>query len=322
MRFNNSEQTNIEQIIRSSICELVNKGEKQQRRKKKSENPKIPDKITIDSHLNIEGTSNKSYHFNYTQLYNEHNHSTPFKINPSPMTLTQFKDLEIREYSIIPKNEETYLEHYKNYFKYIRDKILKEYGIEDNEVEMEDKFVVLVNFDTFDKPTIEEIIVIDPLSSNFQRYKLKFDSEVLLRNFYFFNGQILLIHGLVKDNYLYASKIDYGFKVVKYDLIESYVSKYYETALPYAVYIANGPFVNKTDLDLNLFSRTMGFINDQKPSILILNGPLLPTDNLLVSKGVIKVSNSDGSSRNLNYFEYLALVLEKLDEVFAVSCLT
>jgi hypothetical protein len=180
----------IKEVLLDCLGILINKSEKE-KGKKRPQNTKIfpandsnhninlnqnnVDYLNIsdipqnENQINYITSSKKEIVFeNYFTLVEKPN-SYPLHYNSREISYSFFSNFEIKEYSILPKDEETYLEEYKNYFKMAKGVFMDSLRIEADDPLMDaDKFILLVTFEnTEGKPLITDIVLIDP----FQDYK-------------------------------------------------------------------------------------------------------------------------------------------------------
>lgn len=248
--------------------------------------------------------------------FNQKGHTNPLSLNAKDISYSFFSDFEIKEYSLIPKDEETVLDDYKNYFKDMKQQFMTALNIEeDNPLLDVDKFILLVSFDnTEGKPTLGDLCLIDPLR-DYKKFTLKLESDTILKDYYFISGQLIYLEGHAKNHEIYANKITFGLPLIEYSITEKYLSSFFGEASPYLIYAVNGPILNKKDFNLSLFLSTLANISNDNPHALILNGPLLNVDNEALAPCDI---NIQGESSSMNYFEIFELILTKINIIFAV----
>jgi hypothetical protein len=262
----------------------------------------------------------KELRFETQAAYNEKGLSSTKSFNNQGISCTFFTHFEVKEYDLCPKDEDTYYEEYLKYFEDYKRKFLDHLGIkEDNTLLEIDKFVLLVAFENYEgKPLLSDIVLINPLK-NFQKFNLKIENENILRDYYLFNGQIVFIEGHAKNNEIFAQKIVFGTPPQTYTLNDSYVKGFFQDSAPYVINVVNGPILNKTNVDLSIFLQTMQEISKDNPHALILNGPILNVDNVMIQSGDIKYTNgSNIGNEGVNYFDLFEIILIELGKIFNV----
>jgi hypothetical protein len=321
-----SEQVNklSEKQLKEIITKCMNTCLSNQKGKKKNQGVKsnqvksdISMKLNYDVNMNDLAEAiqlSKELRFDSMTSFNEKGHSSSKSFNHQDISYTFFPHFEVKEYDLCPKDEDTYYEEYLKYFEEYKKKFLENLGIEpDNPLLEIDKFVLLVAFDNYEgKPLLSDIVLIDPLK-NFQKFNLKIENENILRDYYFFNGQIVFIEGHAKNNEIFAQKIIFGAPPQTYTLNDSYVKGFFQDAAPYIINVVNGPILNKTNVDLSIFLQTMQEISKDNPHALIINGPILNVDNAMIQSGEIQYN--DGV---MNYFDLFENVLIELGKIFNV----
>lgn len=329
----------IKDVLISSVGKLNEKAEKAKKKKNFANNDAnriVQNQITIVNKNNISTTnSSDTLPHNVNQInfvtnskkeigienycsFNEKSLLHPTAYNSRDISYSFFSNFEIKEYSILPKDEETYMEEYKNYFKMSKGIFMESLKIEADDPLMDaDKFILLVTFEnTEGKPLITDIVLVDPLQ-DYKKFFLKIENESCLNDFYFFSGQLIYVEGLVKNNDLFAQKIVYGMPILEYGISEPYVRGFFQESAPYLIYAVNGPILNKHDVDFGLFVETLKNLANDDPHALILSGPVLNIENAAISSGDIKFMNS-GDENSTNYFDLFEYFLNKLNEIFMV----
>jgi hypothetical protein len=272
----------------------------------------------ILNEINYVTVSKKEIAIENYSTFSEKSHLHPTILNSREISYSFFSNFEIKEYSILPKDEETYMEEYKNYFKMAKAVFMESLKIEADDPLMDaDKFILLVTFEnTEGKPLITDIVLVDPLQ-DYKKFFLKIENESCLNDYYFFSGQLIYVEGLVKNNDLFAQKIVYGMPILEYGISEPYVRGFFQESAPYLIYALNGPILNKNDIDFGLFIATLRNLANDDPHALILSGPILNIENAAISSGDIKFTNNNDEN-NANYFELFEFFLNKLNEIFFV----
>lgn len=269
---------------------------------------------------------NKAYNFNNVSciypLDKNRQLTTPLNLNSKNIFCNTFKesDLNNEEYSIIPKDQDSFLSSYKEYFAKIKDKLIEEdlkNNISNKELIEERIFILVVVFDStsFD---INEISLVDPCKE-FKRYQLKFDDCENLKNFEFFNGQIVKVEGILREKEIYPINIINGFPLISYMLVDSNVNNYFKESAAYAVYAMNGPFFNDKEIDFTVFSRCLNKISQEEPHVLIIGGPFVPLENEVIQSGHCIFELENNQKHSFSFFELFQMFLEKINEYFKVK---
>lgn len=190
----------------------------------------------VSNNLNNVTSTFKAIKFEPVTSFSECNYGNSNLLNSKSIAANFYSDLEIKEYTVLPKDEESYFDEYKNYFTNQKRIFLEQLKItlDDPFLELE-KFIFVVIFDSFQtKVALNEIILVDPLK-NYSRYNLKFESDSCYKDFYFFSGQIIYVEGILKHSEMFATKIVSGMPLVQYDLQESYVKAFYSEVNIYLI---------------------------------------------------------------------------------------
>jgi len=339
------EEKRIKEILLDCLGKLINKSDNQRARRRPQNNRNLPNNDSnrnnpnqninlnlnnldafdtndipqSENSINYITSSKKEIVFeNYFTLVDRPN-SQSLKYNSREISYSFFSNFEIKEYSILPKDEESYLEEYKNYFKMAKGVFMDSLKIDSDDPLMDaDKFILLVTFEnTEGKPLITDIVLVDPLQ-DYKKFFLKIENQSCLNDYYFFSGQLIYVEGLVKNNDIFAQKIIYGMPILEYGISENYVKDFFQESAPYLIYAVNGPILNKSDIDLGLFVETMKKIAADEPHALILSGPILNIENSAINSGEFRFPNNTDENSS-NYFEIFEFFLEKLNEIFAVN---
>jgi hypothetical protein len=213
----------IKDLIKNSVDMQVTKAKKNKKKKGPSNN-NIGGKKAINT-----TQGGKNINFETTTSYNDKEHSLPMYYNGSDITYNFYTNLQLAEYSIIPKDERAYNEEYKVYFNEVRKAFLKDLNIQETDPLLDvDKFVLLVTFDNFEgRLSLSEMVLVDPLN-DYKRYYVKFEQPETMREYYLFTGQIIYVNGFVKNDEIYVNKIINGMTLLSYKLDENYVKSFYK----------------------------------------------------------------------------------------------
>lgn len=263
---------------------------------------------------------NKNYSYNSSNLYptDNKNFTTPYSLNSRSHMLNTFPELEVQEYELVHKDQQIYLESYREYFIKVKERMIKEYNIKESDLNEGKIHIMVVSFETtsFD---LDEICLVDP-SKSFHKLKLKFDDcEEAKSKFDFFNGQVLKVEGHIKDNEIYPTDLIEGLPLISYSLMESNVNSFYKENAPYGIYTIFGPFFGNKELDFTLFSRTLNKIMLENPHVLIIGGPFLPVDNEIIKSGYCELIIKGNQKRSFSFFEIFQMFLERINDTFKVS---
>ncbi len=282
--FNNQGNNNIifSKVILDSfsmlLSELNNKQKKQNKRI-----PKMQFQKEINKKYNILLDEIVSQYTNENfNLYNN-------ELNTESITIKHVKELS--SYSLIPKDNKGNFEEYRNYFIEVRNEILDELDINQNDPLLgKNKFILVLIFDSTDtKPLLNEIIGYDPLN-DYNKYQLKFsDSENnTFDSYYFMSGQIMYLEGnLISDNtVLEVQKFSYGYNNSHFKIDINFVSSFYQNNNGiYTIYTMNGPYYTKEKIDLNPFFSLLMTLSEKSPHCVIINGPFIYSENELIQSG-------------------------------------
>jgi hypothetical protein len=264
----------------------------------------------------ISNSNDKTLRFEYSATLNEKHHNLPMNYNNAEMHFNTASEMEILEYTFIPKDEKTYLDEYKNYFETIKSQIMAEHSIGKDDTLLDiDKFILLVTFENTDeKIAFSSLVFIDPMN-DYKRYSPKFENLDVMREYHFFSGQIIYVNGQTRNDDLYVNKIEYGMEIQTYNLKDSFVMAFYKESSPYLIHILNGPIFNRKEINLDLFIQTLNSIAMENPHALILSGPFVNIENSALTSGDIKLNANEESS--MNYFEFFEFIIKKINDVFA-----
>ena len=92
-----------------------------------------------------------------------------------------------------------------------------------------DKFILMVLFEnSVDKPSFRDMGFYDPLN-NFKRFTIRDEDFSMLKEYYFFNGQIIMIEGEADNsNIITLKQIRYGFDLDNYTIEKNYVKQFFK----------------------------------------------------------------------------------------------
>lgn len=177
----------------------------------------------------------KSIKFDVIQSYDEENNGFSERRNDSEIKLNFFEDKNTGEYPLVPINESVFMDKFKEYFLTVKDSLKENYfgliGKDPNTV-LFDKMILLVLFENTDgKPSFSDLGFFDPLN-NFKKYSIRDEDLYSLNDFYFFNGQIVMIDGDVDNsNTISLRDIRNGFIPDTYNLDYKYIMNFYKNVL-------------------------------------------------------------------------------------------
>ena len=282
--FNNQGNNNI--IFSKVILDSFNMLLSELNNKQKKQNKRIP-KMQFQKEIN------KKYNIFLdeivSQYTNENLNLYNNELNTEPITIKHVKELS--SYSLIPKDNKGNFEEYRNYFIEVRNEILDELDINQNDPLLgKNKFILVLIFDSTDtKPLLNEIIGYDPLN-DYNKYQLKFsDSENnTFDSYYFMSGQIMYLEGnLINDNtVLEVQKFSYGYNNNHFKIDINFVSSFYQNNNGiYTIYTMNGPYYTKEKIDLNPFFSLLMTLSEKSPHCVIINGPFIYSENELIQSG-------------------------------------
>ncbi len=282
--FNNQGNNNI--IFSKVILDSFNMLLSELNNKQKKQNKRIP-KMQFQKEIN------KKYNILLdeivSQYTNENFNLYNNELNTESITIKHVKELS--SYSLIPKDNKGNFEEYRNYFIEVRNEILDELDINQNDPLLgKNKFILVLIFDSTDtKPLLNEIIGYDPLN-DYNKYQLKFsDSENnTFDSYYFMSGQIMYLEGnLISDNtVLEVQKFSYGYNNSHFKIDINFVSSFYQNNNGiYTIYTMNGPYYTKEKIDLNPFFSLLMTLSEKSPHCVIINGPFIYSENELIQSG-------------------------------------
>lgn len=282
--FNNQGNNNI--IFSKVILDSFNMLLSELNNKQKKQNKRIP-KMQFQKEIN------KKYNIFLdeivSQYTNENFNLYNNELNTEPIKIKHVKELS--SYSLIPKDNKGNFEEYRNYFIEVRNEILDELDINQNDPLLgKNKFILVLIFDSTDtKPLLNEIIGYDPLN-DYNKYQLKFyDNENnTFDSYYFMSGQIMYLEGnLINDNtVLEVQKFSYGYNNNHFKIDINFVSSFYQNNNGiYTIYTMNGPYYTKEKIDLNPFFSLLMTLSEKSPHCVIINGPFIYSENELIQSG-------------------------------------
>jgi hypothetical protein len=282
--FNNQGNNNI--IFSKVILDSFNMLLSELNNKQKKQNKRIP-KMQFQKEIN------KKYNIFLdeivSQYTNENLNLYNNELNTGPITIKHVKELS--SYSLIPKDNKGNFEEYRNYFIEVRNEILDELDINQNDPLLgKNKFILVLIFDSTDtKPLLNEIIGYDPLN-DYNKYQLKFyeNENNTFDSYYFMSGQIMYLEGnLINDNtVLEVQKFSYGFNNNHFKIDINFVSSFYQNNNGiYTIYTMNGPYYTKEKIDLNPFFSLLMTLSEKSPHCVIINGPFIYSENELIQSG-------------------------------------
>jgi len=231
-------------------------------------------------------------------------------INSNSITITQMKS--INPYPLIPKDNRANFEEYKNYFIEVKNELLKEYNINQNDPLLGiNRFVLVLSFESTDtKPLLSEIVGYDP-SNDYIKYQLKFSNNDNDFDYYFMSGQIIFLEGnLINDNTcIEISKFSKGFDMYSYDLINDFVSQFYKNDDGvYIIYSMNGPYYPKNQINLDPFISLLSSLSQKEPHAIIINGPFIYSENEQIQSGDLGEYET--------YINLFKLILKSINQIF------
>ena len=282
--FNNQGNNNI--IFSKVILDSFNMLLSELNNKQKKQNKRIP-KMQFQKEIN------KKYNIFLDEIVSQYTNEN-FNLYNNELNTEQIKIKHVKElssYSLIPKDNKGNFEEYRNYFIEVRNEILDELDINQNDPLLgKNKFILVLIFDSTDtKPLLNEIIGYDPLN-DYNKYQLKFcDNENnTFDSYYFMSGQIMYLEGnLINDNtVLEVQKFSYGYNNNHFKIDINFVSSFYQNNNGiYTIYTMNGPYYTKEKIDLNPFFSLLMTLSEKSPHCVIINGPFIYSENELIQSG-------------------------------------
>lgn len=291
---------------------------------KKEKAPKQKNKIKVEGSIksakkNIMTTLNSTT-LNVTlksdskAIFSESN-SQPYPPSSYNSHQISINPKKFEDYSLIPKDEWENYEEYKKYFINVKQNLLKSLEIKEDDPLLDvNKFVLVVMFDTSEyTPKLDDIYGVNPLAE-YEKFSLKFENiDTNSDGYYFVSGSIMYFEGELKNNKeLYVKTYVKGFPLLTYTIQEDFVRKYFEESAPYLIFSMNGPFYAKDNLDLGIFLKTLSIINSYNPHLLIINGPLIYSENEKIKSGFLGEDIENAKT----YIEFFTEILQAINEIF------
>ena len=174
----------------------------------------------------------KKISFDIISSFNETNNNIPEKRNESEIKLSFYEEYKTEEYEFYSRNDNIILEEFKEYFFEVKNSLMdnlqenKEQDIPNKDI---DKFILMVLFEnSVDKPSFRDMGFYDPLN-NFKRFTIRDEDFSMLKEYYFFNGQIIMIEGEADNsNIITLKQIRYGFDLDNYTIEKNYVKQFFK----------------------------------------------------------------------------------------------
>ena len=289
-------------IINDSLEQKIKDLESKQKKPNKKNIQKNQPQIQKNLNISIENIENQ-FCLRDMNIYNNN-------INSNSITITQMKS--INPYPLIPKDNRANFEEYKNYFIEVKNELLKEYNINQNDPLLGiNRFVLVLSFESTDtKPLLSEIVGYDP-SNDYIKYQLKFSNNDNDFDYYFMSGQIIFLEGnLINDNTcIEISKFSKGFDMYSYDLINDFVSQFYKNDDGvYIIYSMNGPYYPKNQINLDPFISLLSSLSQKEPHSIIINGPFIYSENEQIQSGDLGEYET--------YINLFKLILKSINQIF------
>ena len=289
-------------IINDSLEQKIKDLESKQKKPNKKNIQKNQPQIQKNLNISIENIENQ-FCLRDMNIYNNN-------INSNSITIKQMKS--INPYPLIPKDNRANFEEYKNYFIEVKNELLKEYNINQNDPLLGiNRFVLVLSFESTDtKPLLSEIVGYDP-SNDYIKYQLKFSNNDNDFDYYFMSGQIIFLEGnLINDNTcIEISKFSKGFDMYSYDLINDFVSQFYKNDDGvYIIYSMNGPYYPKNQINLDPFISLLSSLSQKEPHSIIINGPFIYTENEQIQSGDLGEYET--------YINLFKLILKSINQIF------
>ena len=304
----------IDMCLTQAIANHIKKIEQENRKRQaKQIGSKASTKKDKPVQIKIKGISFKpsvTYQESDKQLYQ----SSSFNSKPIELMLTSNDN----DYKMIPKDELESYDGYKKYFIDFKKNLLSSYEIKEDDPLLDvNKFVLVVAFDTNEfKPRLEDLMGVDP-SKDYLTYRLKMDNlDVNSMDYYFVSGSIMYFEGERKNNNeIIVKHYTSGFPFVTYSIQEEFLRHYYIESSPYLIYSMNGPFFSKDNYDLTVFKKTLQMIKNQNPHCLIINGPIIYSENEYIKNGDIVNENN----AQITYHDLFDSFIKLIDEMFFIG---
>lgn len=297
---------------------------------KKEKVPKQKNKIKVEGSIksakkNImttlnSNTLNVSFKSDSKTIFSESN-SQPYPPSSYNSHIISLSPPKCDEYSLIPKDEWENSDDYRKYFMNVKQNLLKSLDIKEDDPLLDvNKFVLVVIFETSEyTPKLEDVYGVNPLAE-YEKFSLKFENiDTNSEGYYFVSGAIMYFEGELKNNKeLYVKAYEKGFPLLTYTIQEQFVRAYFEESAPYLIFSMNGPYYAKDNLDLGIFLKTLSIINSYNPHLLIINGPLVYSENEKIKSGFLGEDIENGST----YIEFFTEMLQAINEIFKGNELT
>ena len=289
-------------IINDSLEQKIKDLESKQKKPNKKNIQINQPQIQKNLNISIENIENQ-FCLRDMNIYNNN-------INSNSITITQMKS--INPYPLIPKDNRANFDEYKNYFIEVKNELLKEYNINQNDPLLGiNRFVLVLSFESTDtKPLLSEIVGYDP-SNDYIKYQLKFSNNDNDFDYYFMSGQIIFLEGnLINDNTcIEISKFSKGFDMYSYDLINDFVSQFYKNDDGvYIIYSMNGPYYPKNQINLDPFISLLSSLSQKEPHAIIINGPFIYSENEQIQSGDLGEYET--------YINLFKLILKSINQIF------
>ena len=289
-------------IINDSLEQKIKDLESKQKKPNKKNIQINQPQIQKNLNISIENIENQ-FCLRDMNIYNNN-------INSNSITIKQMKS--INPYPLIPKDNRANFEEYKNYFIEVKNELLKEYNINQNDPLLGiNRFVLVLSFESTDtKPLLSEIVGYDP-SNDYIKYQLKFSNNDNDFDYYFMSGQIIFLEGnLINDNTcIEISKFSKGFEMYFYDLNNDFVSQFYRNDDGvYIIYSMNGPYYPKNQINLDPFISLLSSLSQKEPHAIIINGPFIYSENEQIQSGDLGEYET--------YINLFKLILKNINQIF------
>ena len=289
-------------IINDSLEQKIKDLESKQKKPNKKNIQINQPQIQKNLNISIENIENQ-FCLRDMNIYNNN-------INSNSITITQMKS--INPYPLIPKDNRANFDEYKNYFIEVKNELLKEYNINQNDPLLGiNRFVLVLSFESTDtKPLLSEIVGYDP-SNDYIKYQLKFSNNDNDFDYYFMSGQIIFLEGnLINDNTcIEISKFSKGFDMYSYDLNNDFVSQFYRNDDGvYIIYSMNGPYYPKNQINLDPFISLLSSLSQKEPHAIIINGPFIYSENEQIQSGDLGEYET--------YINLFKLILKSINQIF------
>ena len=289
-------------IINDSLEQKIKDLESKQKKPNKKNIQINQPQIQKNLNISIENIENQ-FCLRDMNIYNNN-------INSNSITIKQMKS--INPYPLIPKDNRANFDEYKNYFIEVKNELLKEYNINQNDPLLGiNRFVLVLSFESTDtKPLLSEIVGYDP-SNDYIKYQLKFSNNDNDFDYYFMSGQIIFLEGnLINDNTcIEISKFSKGFGMYFYDLNNDFVSQFYRNDDGvYIIYSMNGPYYPKNQINLDPFISLLSSLSQKEPHAIIINGPFIYSENEQIQSGDLGEYET--------YINLFKLILKSINQIF------